>query len=200
MALPIPGASIIENADRERNYLAQPENLVGKVDPEIHKAWKQHMIAGFNQNQEMFDKILHAFLVPYWSTVWMYRILFTVGILSFLAAIVLGVWKGVLYTAIFGGLSAATFIGYFLNLPTRAMEQNILFITWLGMIYNSYWTRLMYANDNSNIQKDLDKITQTSLAQMNELVNKQNRISNQRFISAKDFEQNSKEDADSSTT
>jgi hypothetical protein len=42
----------------------------------------------------------------------------------------------------------------------------------LGIIYNTYWTRLMYANDPRTIQHDLDEIVKTAIQEITELVDK----------------------------
>ena len=41
--------------------------------------------ARFENNQVMFSRVLEAFLNPYWTTVWMYRVLFGVGIAAFIS-------------------------------------------------------------------------------------------------------------------
>ena len=84
---------------------------------------------------------------------------------SFVAAVALSaITRELLYGLLFGGLGAATFLTYFLSRPLRALEENLNFLTWLGVIYNSYWTRLMYAMNMETVQKDLAAITDEMLA------------------------------------
>jgi hypothetical protein len=153
-----------------------PEN----VDPEIFAAWKEHMIQGYHHNSQMFTDLLDAFMRPYWQTVWMYRLMFFVGILGFVLAAALGVTLGIEFGAIFGGLTVVAFLAFFISRPLQSLEQNIMLITWLGLIYNTYWTRLMYANDPANIQDELEKIITTTISEMKELADKQAELSGKR--------------------
>jgi hypothetical protein len=173
---PIPNV-VITPKDRSRDFLPTPLTPSQVVDADVYAAWKKHIIVGFEQNNEMFKKVLDAFIRPYWLTVNMYRVLFAVGILGFVAAVVLGVTQGFQFAAIFGGLSVAAFLTFFVSQPLRALERNLHFITWLGVIYNTYWTRLMYANDNATIQKDLDEITKTTIAELEQVIDKHTELS-----------------------
>jgi hypothetical protein len=149
-------------------------------DEVVYNAWKEYMTKGFSNNQKMFEEVLEAFMRPYKLTVRMYQVMFWIGILGFLLAIGLSIWKGIAYGVLFGSLSAAGFLGYFVSRPLQSLEQNLMLITWLGLIYNTYWTRLMYTNDLKVIQKELDEITKTSLDQINALVDKQTELHKKR--------------------
>ena len=143
------------------------------ADPELYAAWRQHMQRGFENNQTMFEQVLTGFMNPYWTTVWMYRILFGIGVAAFLvAALVALLNKGPMTTGIFGGLSVVAFLGYFLNRPLQALEENLQFITWLGIIYNSYWTRLAYTSDLETVQAELEDATDDAIAKIKELMDK----------------------------
>ena len=136
-------------------------------------AWRDHVKSGYRHNDEMFRSVLKAFLGPYYTTVWMNGILFAVGILSFLAGVVLSIaYKQPLYALVFGGLSVASFLSYFLSRPLRSLEQNLEFITWLGAIYNTYWTWLVCANEPSTMQKDIQMATQDTIAEIEHLIDK----------------------------
>lgn len=143
------------------------------LDPEIYAAWRRHMIHGIEQNEVLFGQLLAAFMQPYRTTVWMYRSLFVVGIAAFVAALVMS-WltRSLEYAYAFGGLGALAFVSFFLSRPIRALEENLNFITWLGVIYNSYWTRLLYAVNLDTIQDDLEKITNDFVRQIQELLDK----------------------------
>lgn len=177
---PIANAAVVQPGDRGKDFLAAPASPTGKVDPEIYAAWKQHIVRGFEQNNRMFNEVLKAFMRPYWMTVWMYRVMFAVGIAGFVAAAALGVTRGVEFAAVFGGLSVITFLTYFISQPLRALEQNLEFITWLGIIYNTYWTRLMYANDASTVQVDLEAISRTAVDEINQLIDKHAELAGKR--------------------
>ena len=114
------------------------------------------MVKGFEQNERMFHKTLRAFLKPYWLTVALYATLFTVGIGLFVVAAVIGLRNGDSVVAIaFAGLSVTTFLGFFVRQPLHALEENLEFITWLGVAFNTYWTRLMYMTDLETVQAEL---------------------------------------------
>jgi len=154
----------------------RPEN----VDAEIYTAWKDHMIQGYLHNSKMFSGLLDAFMRPYWQTVWMYRLMFAVGILGFVLAAALGAIFGIQFGILFGGLTIAAFLAFFVSRPLESLEQNIMLITWLGLIYNTYWTRLMYANDPANIQDELEKIITTTIAELGQLADKQAELNEKR--------------------
>jgi ABC-type multidrug transport system fused ATPase/permease subunit len=181
MTLPIPNATVGQANDRGEDFLAMPLGPHGQVDPAVYTAWKNHIINGFKQNNEMFKGVLDAFMRPYWMTVWMYRILFAVGLLGFLAAAVLGVLRGVAFAAVFGGISVVTFLAFFIGQPLRALEQNLEFITWLGIIYNTYWTRLMYTNDVATVQNDLEAITHSAVESIQQLIDKHAELAGKRL-------------------
>lgn len=140
-------------------------------DPKLLAAWRKHVIAVFDNNETVFHQLLDGFLRPYWTTVWMYRILFALGVLSFVLAAGLAISSGrVVSVFTFGGLSAIAILGYFFNRPLQALEQNLQFLTWLGIIYNSYWTRLTLLNNEKTVQQDIDAVTDEATARIQELV------------------------------
>jgi hypothetical protein len=158
------------------------DQLDGKLrheaDPELYKAWRTHIEQGFKNNQTMFDEVLRGFMGPYWTTVWMYRLLFGVGILAFVAAIVLAYVTqdnpatAIGSAAIFGGLGVVAFLSYFLSRPMQALEENLQFITWLGIVYNSYWTRLAYISESEKVQEEISAATDESIARIREMLDK----------------------------
>jgi hypothetical protein len=150
------------------------------VDKELLVAWKDYMKEGFKQNNRMFKRVLRAFVVPYWLTVAMYVVLFLFGLSAFGLAAALAVQQELGFAAIFGGLSAATFLTFFISRPLRSLEQNVILITWLGIVYNTYWSQLMNATNPQTIQKDLEAITRTTLKDLRALATAQGKLSSQR--------------------
>jgi hypothetical protein len=73
-------------------------------------------------------------------------------------------------TAVFGGLSIAAFLTFFLNRPLQALEENLQFITWLGVVYNTYWTRLANAQNAETFQADLTSATNEFVQQVQQLI------------------------------
>lgn len=135
--------------------LPQPAEPIA-MSKELKTAWVQYMISGFTQNEQMFQRTLAAFMKPYRLTLWFYAALFMVGIGLLIVAAVIGLQKGDSVTAVaFAGLGAGSFIAFFLRQPLHALEENLEFITWLGVAFNTYWTRLMYITDPKMVQAEL---------------------------------------------
>lgn len=141
--------------------------------PELYEAWRKHIEDGLHNNNTMFKRILEGFMNPYWTTVWMYRILFGIGVGAFLVAAFLGIRDGATAgTVLFGGLSIASLIAYFISRPLQALEENLQFITWLGVIYNTYWTRLLYTMDPQNANSEIEDATNDAIEKIKELMDK----------------------------
>jgi hypothetical protein len=154
---------------------------LAKMDPELYKSWREHMVAGFKHNEEMFSRVLEAFMRPYHTTVWMYRILFGVGICSFVFAAILSAWtKDSMFGLIFGGIGVVSFLSYFLSRPLQALEENLQFITWLGVVYNTYWTRIAYMMDQATVQKDLQEATRDATNEIEKIIAKHAEVSGKR--------------------
>jgi len=150
------GQSLIMPGDTEPSKLPRPNLPDQNLPPELEAAWTQYMIQGFKQNEQMFQRTLEAFMKPYRLTVWLYGALCGVGIGLFLAAVVIGLRDGESVVAIaFGGLSVIAFLAFFVRQPLHALEENLQFITWLGVAFNTYWTRLMYIADPKTVQAEL---------------------------------------------
>lgn len=149
-----------------------PGNLA-ELDPEMYAAWRKHVLDGFANNQRMFEQLVNAFMGPYNTIVQLYRLTFIVGMTAFVMAALLSAYTGeAIYALLFGGIGVASFISYFITRPLRALEENLNFITWLGVIYNSYWTRLVYAMNMETVQQDIAAITDDFTRQMQELLDK----------------------------
>lgn len=131
------------------------------------------MVEGFKQNDQMFKQTLAAFMKPYRLTVWLYASLYIIGIGLFLAAVVIGLQKGDSVVAIaFAGLSVTAFLGFFVRQPLQALEENLEFITWLGVAFNTYWTRLMFMTDPKTVQTELKAAEDDFRASVDKLIAK----------------------------
>jgi hypothetical protein len=171
----LEGASV-GNRPVNRNVDFLPKVSTELEDKVLYEAWRDYMIAGFDQNKTMFKRVLNGFMRPYTITVIMYVVMFLIGIGGIVTAAALAVAKNVVFATVLGGLSVVTFLTFFISRPLAALEQNLLFITWLGMIYNTYWTRLMYTSDASTVQQDLAEIEKTALTELNRLVDKHEKL------------------------
>lgn len=152
-----------------------------EADEVLSGYWREHLHQGLERNNELFQQILDGFMRPYHTTIWMYRILFAVGVLSFVAAAVLSAWtRNVLFGLVFGGLSAASFLSCWISRPLQALERNLKFITWLSIIYSTYWTRLVCAMDQHTIQDDLKSATRDAIDDIERLLDRHAESSHER--------------------
>lgn len=148
-----------------------PAAAAAGLDPELRAAWTGYVVQGFRQNEEMFRSTLDAFMKPYLVTVWLYGALAVVGLGLFVAAVVIGLAGGQPVVAIaFAGLSVTAFLAFFLRQPLHALEENLEFITWLGVAFNTYWTRLLYLSDPATVQQDLRTAEQDFRASVEQLI------------------------------
>ncbi len=186
---PNMSANIDTASSEYENSVAHPaalpapkvEPALATADPELYAAWREHVRAGFAQNNTMFRRILDAFMEPYYTTLWMYRILFGLGVVAFVAAIIVSIWlREPLFALVFGGLSVGAFLSYFISRPLRALEENLQLITWLGVIYNSYWTSLATIQDAATVQEDLRKTPAETVAAIEKLIDKQSKLHRKR--------------------
>ena len=152
---------------------APPVNTKLKQEhPELYEAWAAHVAAGYENNDQVFQRILNALMRSHYSSVIMYWVLFAVGIGFFVAALTLAFRGAGVTSVLFGGLSVVTFLTYFVSRPTQALEENLHFIAWLGIIYNSYWTRLAWSFDEATSQQILDNATTEAIGQLQTLIDK----------------------------
>jgi len=54
-----------------------------------------------------------------------------------------------------GAVSIGTLVSVLLLKPVESMERNGVFVPWLIVILNTYWTRLVYFSDPSKIDEQL---------------------------------------------
>ncbi len=85
---------------------------------------------------------------------------FAVGLSSFAFAVFKGVnspgTSDAIVSAAFGGLTAATFIAYFISRPTAAVASAGPEAAWLLGMVNTYWTKLIYLNNPSTFVRDIE--------------------------------------------
>lgn len=151
-----------------------PEELIKLKEqhPDLYQAYVEHIKEGYKNNGRIFDDVRRAFMRSHNSTVVMYWLLFAVGIATVVTGIVLAAQGNALAGAVFLGVGVAAFVTYFISRSTQSIEENLLYITWLGVIYNSYWTHLAWATQRDTAQAELDKATTDALQQLEKLVNR----------------------------
>lgn len=172
---------VLRDASGARLPLPPVGSSLAEQDPELYQAWRAHILDGFTHNKQMFEQLVDAFMGPYRTTVLLYRLTFGVGLALFIAAVALSAYTGeLLFGLLFGGLGAAAFLSFFVSRPLRALEENLNLITWLGVIYNTYWTRMVYAVNLETVQEDLAKITDDFVRQIDQLLEKSRALHRER--------------------
>ncbi|MEZ4712543.1 MAG: N-acetylmuramidase domain-containing protein, partial [Caldilineaceae bacterium] len=167
----VPAAPV--HGDTEAEQLPPIEEPAPVMDERLYNLWLKHIEHGFENNNIMFNRVLRAFMVPYYMTVAMYVVMFMVGIGLFVVAARLSSQQGTQLAGLFfGGLGIASFLGYFMSKPLRSLEENLQFITWLGIVYNTYWTRLLYMQNAVSVQDDLKEATSEAITQIEHMLNK----------------------------
>ena len=162
-----------EGTGGEQSTQTATDPRLQDVRVRVMEAWGDHMEQGLQNNTIMFSQLLKAFMRPYYMTMVMYILLFLVGIGLFVTAAWLSTRAGEdLSTWLFGGLGIVTFLAFFISRPLAALEENLLLITRLGVIYNTYWTRLLYMQDATTVQADLEDATNDAITELDKLTDK----------------------------
>jgi hypothetical protein len=151
---------------------AVPEGYKEKY-PELYSVWVEHIQTGYQNNSLVFRRILDAFISSHYSTVIMNWIVFLIGVGFFITAGILALVRGQpVAGALFGGLSVLSFLAFFISRPSQAVEENLEFVTWLGLIYTSYWTHQALSFDQATAQEELNHATEAAFTQMKELIDR----------------------------
>ncbi|MEZ4673992.1 MAG: N-acetylmuramidase domain-containing protein [Caldilineaceae bacterium] len=170
-----------DGTDRGQREQIATDPRLQAIHIKVLEAWAKHMEEGLANNTVMFSQVLKAFMRPYYMTIVMYTLLFLVGVGLFVAAAWLSNQAGKdLSVWLFGGLGVATFLAFFISRPLAALEENLLVITRLGVIYNTYWTRLLYMQDSSTIQADLEDATTDAITEIDKLTDKSTALAGKR--------------------
>lgn len=110
-------------------------------------------------NGENFEHMARSIRVSLWTSYGMNVVLFGVGVVGFIAALSQGLGadgeQQVTTTAIFGGLSAVSFVTAFVTRPVDTVARQSIYASWLYAVINTYWTRLVYFDDPSTVDRDL---------------------------------------------
>jgi hypothetical protein len=156
---------------------------------ELYGNWVEYVSQGYAKNDRVFQRILGAFTRDHNITVAMYVILFLVGVSLFVVAAILAVTEdNVAFKAValFGGLGVVAFLRYFISRSVQSIEENLEFITWLGLIYNTYWTRLAWTFEETESQKIVKETTEIAIEQLEQMIDKHAVARGKRYTPKKD--------------
>ena len=128
----------------------------------------------------MFERVLNAFVVPYWITVAMYAALFIFGLGGFHLTAVSRRKRPSRICSDLCRNVCHRFLTFFISRPLRSLEQNVVLITWLGVIYNTYWNQLNTATNPKTFKEDLEAFTKTAIKDLNWLLVRQTYFASER--------------------
>jgi len=190
---PLPHGAPDLAADRPMGAPAaagpRADALWGAVPPTAQESasdpltlWRGHIRSGYELNNALFRRVVDAFLGPYNTTLWTHRVGLVVGVLSLIAAFALTSWlREPLYALPFVALCALIYIGYFIIRPAKALEEDLERITWLSIVYNSYWRRTIVSDNPEEAQIELQAATQDAIAYLERLMARHGRSHKGRF-------------------
>ena len=113
------------------------------LDPELYRAWRENAVEEFARTHQLVRRVLDAAKSSYTTAQMFQRALLGISIAFAVAAIGLGLWRANAgFGLVFGGLAIAAFLVYFMSRPQAWREMSPELITWLGTVYNTYWTRV----------------------------------------------------------
>jgi hypothetical protein len=95
-----------------------------------------------------------------------YRAVFAayVAMLVFgLAAVIAAFVKGLQATTVgealaavgLSGLTVGVFAAFFIQRPSAALERNAIFMPWVSIVLTTFWTRLLYLDDEATLDQKL---------------------------------------------
>lgn len=113
----------------------------------LRDAWLDGTVASFKLSEKLLNSTFNQYMSDYRWVTRMYRLMFAVGMVLFIAAVIAGTVREVAIAALFGGLGVTVFLAFFISQPLRAIEENFELITWLSGNYNTYVTRLNAISD-----------------------------------------------------
>ena len=166
----------------------------------LYENWVNYVKQGYEKNDRVFQRILDTFLRSYNHTLIMYWALFVVGIGLFVTAAVLAFVNedSIVPAAVFGGLGVVTFLSYFVGRSVQSIEENLEFITWLGLIYNTYWTRLAWTFEHRGSQEVVKEATDLAIKQLEQMIDKHAAARGKRYALKNDGDGDDDGDGDGS--
>ena len=81
------------------------------------------------------------------------------GVAAIVAAFVKGITASSLGEAVsalgLAGLTVGIFVAFFVQRPSAALERNAIFMPWVSIVLTTFWTRLMYLDDEATLDQKL---------------------------------------------
>lgn len=151
------------------------------VDPRLYEGYRGYTLEKFIATNQRAERIFETYLSAYRTVVWMYRITFGVGVISFLISIIFALYSSQwVFPLIFGSISIVTFVTIFLYKPPELLEQGLEFPTWLETIQNFGTLRAAYLTDVSTISAALVDICNDTTQQIERIIDKRQELLDRR--------------------
>ncbi len=81
------------------------------------------------------------------------------GVAAIVAAFVKGLTASSLGAAVsaigLAGLTVGIFVAFFVQRPSAALERNAIFMPWVSIVLTTFWTRIMYLDDEKTLDEKL---------------------------------------------
>lgn len=88
-----------------------------------------------------------------------YVAMMTFGVAAIVAAFVKGMTAANVSQAVvavgLAGLTVGIFIAFFVQRPSAALERNAIFMPWVSIVLTTFWTRLLYIEDEATLDAKL---------------------------------------------
>jgi hypothetical protein len=55
------------------------------------------------------------------------------------------------------GMTVGIFVAFFVQRPSAALERNAIFMPWVSIVLTTFWTRLLYLNDEATLDQHLGR-------------------------------------------
>jgi hypothetical protein len=83
------------------------------------------------------------------------------GVGAIVAAFVKGLTAATIGDAIasigLAGLTVGIFVAFFVQRPSAALERNAIFMPWVSIVLTTFWTRMLYLDDEATLDAKLGK-------------------------------------------
>jgi len=81
------------------------------------------------------------------------------GVAAIVAAFVKGITAATVGQAAaaigLAGLTVGIFVAFFVQRPSAALERNAIFMPWVSIVLTTFWTRLLYMDDEATLDAKL---------------------------------------------
>lgn len=132
-------------------------------------------------NQAQFMKANRSQRFAFATMKWMFLVLFVIAVGALIAAVRIALdvpadgynWAQAGVAGAIGLSSVALFWLLLYMRPLAALERNSVVQSFLTVVVNSYWTRLLYVNDAADVDDHLDAATAYTVQHLGALLDRQ---------------------------